>query len=185
MYDELLNALEKRMRSSLQALGRALNSLRTGRAHPSLLEGVLVDYHGSDVPLRQVGTISITDPRTLTVNIWERDLLGKVEKAIQAADLGLNPVIQGTTIYITVPQLTGERRQEMVKQAHAEGERGRIALRNIRRDGRDQLKQLTREASLSEDDEKRACKRLQEILDHCVEELSQELKRKEQELSRI
>ncbi len=185
MYEDLLKSLEKRMRQSLESLGRAFASIRTGRAHPSLLEGVLVDYHGVDVPLNQVGTISSVDSRTLSINIWERELLGKVEKAIQKADLGINPVIRGGALYITIPQLTSDRRLKMVKQARAECEQARIALRNIRRDGREQLKRATREAGLSEDDEERGQRQLQKILDGCMVELSKELEGKEQELTRI
>jgi ribosome recycling factor len=173
------------MGKSIDAFRQALSKIRTGRAHPSLLDHVKIDYYGSEVPLSQVANINVEDSRTLVVNPWEKQMVQAVEKAIMKSDLGLNPNTAGTVIRIPMPPLTEERRRDMVKIVRSEAEGARVAIRNIRRDANSDLKELLKEKEISEDDERRASDRIQKLTDQYVEEVEKLVEVKEAELMEI
>jgi ribosome recycling factor len=149
MINDIIKDAETRMKKSIDSLRGELAKVRTGRAHPSLLEHIMVDYYGSDTPLSQVASIGVEDARTLTVTPWERPMVQAVEKAIMNSDLGLNPNSAGTVIRIPMPQLTEERRRDLVKVVKGEGENGKIAVRNIRRAANSDFKMLEKEKEIS------------------------------------
>ncbi len=185
MIDEILQDAEARMGKSIEAFKTALSKIRTGRAHPSLLDHVKVEYYGSDVPLSQVANITVEDSRTLVVNPWEKQMVPAVEKAIMKSDLGLNPNTAGTVIRIPMPPLTEERRRDMVKIVRNEAEGARVAIRNIRRDANSDFKELLKEKEISEDDERRASDRIQKLTDKYVQEVEKLVEVKEAELMEI
>lgn len=185
MIDEILDDAESRMKKSIEAFRQALSKIRTGRAHPSLLDHVKVDYYGSEVPLSQVANINVEDSRTLVVNPWEKQMVQAVEKAIMTSDLGLNPNTAGTVIRIPMPPLTEERRRDMVKIVRGEAEGARVAIRNIRRDANSDFKELLKEKEISEDDERRASDRIQKLTDQYVNEVEKLVEVKEAELMEI
>ncbi len=185
MIDEILKDAEARMNKSIAALQSELAKIRTGRAHPSLLDHVTVDYYGSEVPISQVANVNVDDPRTLAVTPWEKDMVGKVEKAIMTSDLGLNPVTAGTVIRVPMPALTEERRRDLVKVVRQELEAGKVAVRNIRRDANSDLKELEKEKEISEDDERRAQEQVQKLTDKAIKEMEAVLAVKEKELMEI
>jgi ribosome recycling factor len=164
---------------------RTSATLRTGRAHPSLLDHVTVEYYGSRVPISQVANIGIGDARTLTVTAWEKPMVAAVDKAIRSSDLGLNPVTAGTVIRVPLPVLTEERRRDLVRVVRKEGENGKIAVRNIRRDAMNDLKELEKEKEISEDDERRGGELIQKQTDKYVAEVEALLAAKEAELMEI
>lgn len=175
----------ERMKKSLDALRAELAKIRTGRAHPSLLEHIHVDYYGSEVPLSQAASVSIEDPRTLTVNPWDKSMVGKIEKAILTSDLGLNPATAGTVIRVPLPALTEERRAELSKVVHHEGEQTKIAIRNIRRDCNHHIKELLKSKDITEDDQRRAETEIQQLTDKSVERVDEMVAEKEKELMEI
>ena len=185
MIDEIKLDAEERMDKSLDALQTAFNKIRTGRAHPSILENVSVEYYGADTPLSQVANIGIEDARTLTVTPWEAKMAPDIEKAIMKSDLGLNPNAAGAVIRVPMPPLTEETRKGYIKQAKAEAENGRVAIRNIRRDANSQLKDLVKDKEISEDDEKRAQVDVQKITDAAIAKVEEQLKVKEADLMEI
>jgi len=185
MIEEILEDADARMRKSVEAFKQALSKIRTGRAHPSLLDHLKVEYYGSDVPLSQVANITVEDSRTLVVNPWEKQMVQVVEKAIMKSDLGLNPNTAGTVIRIPMPPLTEERRRDMVKVVRSEAEGARVAIRNIRRDANSDFKELLKEKEISEDDERRASDRIQKLTDQYVEEIEKLVEVKEAELMEI
>jgi ribosome recycling factor len=185
MIDDILKDAEERMNKSIAALSSELAKIRTGRAHPSLLDHVTVDYYGSEVPISQVANVNVDDPRTLAVTPWEKDMVGKVEKAIMTSDLGLNPVTAGSVIRVPMPALTEERRRDLVKVVRHELENGKVAVRNIRRDANSDLKELEKEKEISEDDERRAQDRVQKLTDKAIKEMEALLAVKEKELMEI
>lgn len=185
MINEILKDAEARMNKSIAALQTELTKIRTGRAHPSLLDHVTVDYYGSEVPISQVANVNVDDPRTLAVTPWEKDMVGKVEKAIMTSDLGLNPVTAGAVIRVPMPALTEERRRDLVKVVRQELEAGKVAVRNIRRDANSDLKELAKEKEISEDDERRAEERVQKLTDKAIKEMEAVLAVKEKELMEI
>ena len=185
MINDILKDAEERMNKSIAALGTALAKIRTGRAHPSLLDHVTVEYYGSDVPISQVANVNVDDPRTLAVTPWEKDMVGKVEKAIMTSDLGLNPVTAGSVIRVPMPALTEERRRDLVRVVKHELENGKVAVRNIRRDANSDLKELEKEKEISEDDERRAQERVQKLTDKAIKEMEEILAVKEKELMEI
>ena len=185
MIEEILKDAESRMNKSIAALQTELAKIRTGRAHPSLLDHVTVEYYGSEVPISQVANVNVDDPRTLAVTPWEKDMVGKVEKAIMTSDLGLNPVTAGTVIRVPMPALTEERRRDLVKVVRQELEAGKVAIRNIRRDANSDLKELEKEKEISEDDERRAQDRVQKLTDKAIKEMEDVLAVKEKELMEI
>lgn len=182
MIAELKKTSEQRMQKSLDALKHDLTRVRTGRAQPSLLEPVQVDYYGSMVPLSQVANITVEDARTLLVNPWEKNLIGAIEKAIITSDLGLNPTNAGTVLRVPLPALTEERRKELVKVVKNEGETAKIAVRNIRRDANSELKTALKNKQVSEDEVRGAEEAIQKLTDKYVSEIDKVLEQKEKEL---
>lgn len=185
MVEDIRKDAGARMAKSVEALRNELGKLRTGRAHASLLDHVTVGYYGSDVPLNQVASITVSDPRTLAVSPWEKKIIPDVEKAIMASDLGLNPVTSGDVIRVPLPPLTEERRREMTRIVRQEAEQARVAVRNIRRDANQQLKALIRDEHLPEDAEKRAEADVQKLTDRHVAEIDSVLEEKERDLMEI
>lgn len=177
--------MNERMEKSVEALQGELAKLRTGRAHPSLLEQVMVPYYGTDTPLMQVANIAVSDPRTLAVTPWEKPLIPVVEKAIISADLGLNPTTSGDTIRVPLPPLNEERRKELVRIVKQEAENARVAVRNIRRDGLAQLKDLVKDKAISEDDERRGQDEVQKITDKFVAQIDEMVSHKETDLMAV
>ena len=166
MIDEIKADAKSRMEKSLEALGHAFAKIRTGRAHPSILDAVKVDYYGSEMPIAQVANINVEDARTLAVTPWEKSMVGEVEKAIMKADLGLNPSTSGAVIRVPMPPLTEETRKGYTKQARAEAEQAKVAVRNIRRDAMAQAKDLLKEKEITEDDERRFGDDIQKLTDY-------------------
>lgn len=185
MINELKKDAESMMRKSVEALGTALNKIRTGRAHPSLLDGVRVSYYGSEMPLSQVANITVEDGRMLVVTPWEKNMVPDVEKAIMKSDLGLNPSTAGTVIRLPMPALTEETRKGYIKQARHEAESARVAVRNIRKDVNGDLKDLLKDKAISEDEERRALDDVQKLTDRFVAEIDQQLAGKEKDLMEI
>lgn len=185
MIDEIIKDAENRMKKSIESLKGELAKVRTGRAHPSLLEHIMVDYYGSETPLNQVASIGVEDARTLTVTPWERPMVQAVEKAIMKSDLGLNPNSAGSVIRIPMPQLTEERRRDLVKVVRHEGENGKIAIRNIRRDANSDFKSLEKEKEISEDEERRAQDAIQKLTDKYVKEIDEIVSVKEEDLMKV
>lgn len=185
MIAEIKKNGEQQMEKSIVALGNALNKIRTGRAHPSLLEGIRVDYYGSETPLSQVAAINVEDARTLSVVPWEKQLVPEIEKAIMKSDLGLNPSTAGNNIRIPMPMLTEETRKGYIKQARGEAESAKISVRNARRDMLAELKELTKNKEIGEDDERREQAEVQKITDKFVAEIDSVLAAKEKDLMEI
>ncbi len=180
-----LNELEKRMRASIDALKRELSGLRTGRASTHLLDPVQVSVYGSKMPLNQVATVSVPEPRTISVQVWDKSNVSAVEKGIREANLGLNPVIDGTLLRLPIPTLTAERRQELAKIAHKYAEQSRVAVRNVRRDGMDLLKKLEKDGDMSKDEHHKASAMVQELTDKLVKEIDETLAAKEAEIQKV
>lgn len=185
MSDSIISNAEQRMKKSIHAFGEELNKMRTGRAHPSLLDGVVISYYGNDTPLNQVGTVNATDAQTLAVTPWEKHLIPEIEKAIIKADLGLNPVTTGDCIRVPLPPLNEERRKEFVKLVKAEAENARVAIRNIRRDANNDVKNQLKAKTITEDDDKRSQDRIQKLTDKFIAEVEKVLAEKEKELMEI
>ena len=182
MIQDIQKDARIRMGKTLDSLRTELAKIRTGRAHPSLLEHVQVDYYGSSVPISQAANVSIEDARTLAVTAWDKTMVQALEKAIMKSDLGLNPVTAGTTIRIPLPPLTEERRVSLGKVVHHEGENAKIAIRNIRRDANHHLKELLKSKDISEDDDHRAEQNIQQVTDKHVTQVDEIVAVKEQEL---
>ncbi|MGQ3889048.1 ribosome recycling factor [Legionella sp. CNM-1927-20] len=185
MINEIKQDAEKRMKKTVETLRHDLTKIRTGRANASLLDHVQVDYYGNPTPLNQVANITTSDSRTLLVTPWEKSMVAAIEKAILNADLGLNPATAGTAIRVPMPPLSEERRKEMIRIVRAEGEQGRVAIRNIRRDANTHLKELVKEKEISEDDERRAGEVIQKITDKYIAEVDAALSEKEKDLMEI
>jgi len=182
MLSEIQNDTRNRMNKSLDSLRHELAKIRTGRAHPSLLEHVHVDYYGNEVPIGQAANVAVEDARTLTVSPWDKSMVQAIEKAILTSDLGLNPNTAGQVIRIPLPPLTEERRRELGKVVHHEGENAKIAIRNIRRDSNHSIKELLKEKVISEDDERRAEADVQGVTDLAVKKVDEIVAEKEKEL---
>ena len=185
MINDILKDSKTRMEKSVEALKNQLTKIRTGRAHPSLLDSIQVSYYGSDTPLRQVANVSAEDSRTLMITVFDRSMIQAVEKAIMQSDLGLNPMSAGTTIRVPLPPLTEERRRDLVKVVRNEAEGARVAVRNIRRDALSQLKDLVKEKEISEDEERRAADDIQKLTDKFVAEIEVAVKQKEADLMAV
>jgi ribosome recycling factor len=179
-YD--LNELKRRMHGAVTLLKTELSGLRTGRASSSLLEPVQVEAYGSHMPLNQVATVSVPEPRLLSVQVWDRSLVHAVEKAIVNSNLGLSPATEGQVIRLRIPELNEERRKELVKVAHKYAEAARVAVRHVRRDGIDTLKKSEKDGDISEDDEKRMSQEVQKATDQTISEVDQMLAAKEKEI---
>jgi len=185
MIDDVIKDARTRMNKSLDALKSELSKIRTGRAHVSILDHIHVEYYGSEVPLSQVAKLSTEDARTLAVTPWEKDMVGKIEKAIMTSDLGLNPATAGTVIRVPMPPLTEERRRELGKVVRHEGENAKIAIRNIRRDANGDFKAFLKEKEISEDEERRGQDTIQKLTDECVAEVDAIVAQKEKELMEV
>lgn len=185
MIEDVKQEAEQRMKKSLEALGVAFAKIRTGRAHPSILDGVMVSYYGVDTPLKQVANISVEDGRTLAVSAWEKPLVPAIEKAIMAANLGLNPSTSGDLVRVPMPPLTEETRRDMAKLAKADAEAGRVSIRNARRDANSYLKELLKEKEITEDDLKRGEDQVQKLTDRYVAEVEKMLQEKEADLMKV
>lgn len=183
--EEMLLDADERMDGAVQALRRELNGVRTGRAHPSLVETLPVDYYGAITPLRQLGTINAPEPRMLTIQVWDRGAVKAIEKAIQSSELGLNPAIDGQLIRLPFPPLTEQRRRDLVKLVHHKTEEARIAVRNVRRHAHDELRKAEREGAVSQDDLKRHEEDLQKLTDQHIAAIDSEGKKKETELLEV
>jgi len=182
MINELKQDAETRMGKSVESLKSELTKLRTGRAHSSLLEHIMVDYYGSEVPLNQVANISVSDARTLTVTPWEKNMVKVVEKAIINSGMGLNPATAGEVIRVPLPPLTEERRKDMIRIVRQEGENARVAIRNIRRDVLGDIKTLLKEKEITEDDERKAHDDVQKITDKYIARVDALIEEKEKDL---
>lgn len=185
MIKEIIEDAQSRMAKSVEALKTQLAKVRTGRAHPSLLDTIKVPYYGVDTPLNQVGNVSVSDSRTLSVSVFDKSLIQAVEKAILTSDLGLNPSSAGTTIRIPLPPLTEERRKDLIKIVRAEAEQGRVAVRNIRRDANSDIKSLLKDKDISEDEAKKAEDDVQKVTDEYIKSVDAVLETKEKELLEI
>lgn len=185
MIDEILKDAESRMSKSVESLRAELTKIRTGRAHPSLLDQIIVDYYGADTPINQVANVTVEDSRTLAVAPWEKQMVAVVEKAIINSGLGLNPSTAGNLIRIPMPPLTEERRRELVKVVKGEGENTKIAIRNIRRDANGSFKDLLKEKEISEDESRQAEDSVQKLTDKFVANVDDVIAVKEKELMEI
>ncbi|WP_347331954.1 ribosome recycling factor [Marinimicrobium locisalis] len=185
MLNDLKKDAESRMDKALDALKNNFNKIRTGRAHPSILDGIYVSYYGADTPLNQLANIGMEDARTLTISPWEKTLVPEIEKAIMKSDLGLNPSTNGGLIRLPMPALTEETRKNYIKQARAEAEHARVSVRNIRRDVLSDVKALLKEKEITEDDEHRAQDEIQKITDKYIAQIDKFLSAKEEDLMEI
>ena len=185
MINDIKAEAEKKMKKSLEALGSAFNKIRTGRAHPAILDSVMVNYYGQETPLKQVASVNVEDNRTLLVAPWEKNLVPTIEKAIMMSDLGLNPSTNGDAIRVPMPMLTEETRKEMVKQARADAEHGRVSIRNARRDANSMLKDLLKDKDISEDDQRRGEEEIQKLTDKYIAEVDKLLNVKEEDLMAV
>ena len=185
MINDIKAEAEKKMKKSLEALHSAFNKIRTGRAHPAILDSVMVNYYGQETPLKQVASVNVEDNRTLTVAPWEKNLVPTIEKAIMTSDLGLNPATSGDIIRVPMPMLTEETRKEMVKQAKADAEHGQVSIRNARRDANHMIKELVKEKEISEDDQHRGEDEIQKLTDKYIAEVEKMLKSKEEDLMAV
>lgn len=185
MIDDIKKDSTARMTKAVDALRHELSKLRTGRAHPSLLDHVMVNYYGNEVPLKQVANVNVADSRTLSVTPWEKNVTPAIEKAIQLSDLGLTPNSAGGVIRVPLPALTEQRRKDLVKVVKTEGESARVSVRNIRRDANQELKALLKDKKISEDDDRRAQDDIQKLTDKFVAEIDKVLQAKEAELLEV
>ncbi len=185
MLEDIKKDARERMAKCVQTFQSDMKKLRTGRAHPSLIEHLKVDYYGSDVPLQQVASIAVEDGRTLVISPWEKSIVQAIEKAIFKSDLGLTPMTAGTVIRIPMPPLTEERRREITKVLKADAENARVAVRNVRRDVMNDIKEMLKEKLLSQDDERRAEADIQKLTDKHVADIDQLLAAKEKEIMQV
>lgn len=185
MIDDIQKRTLERMKKSIEALKHEFSKIRTGRAHPSLLEHVHVNYYGNEVPLSQAANINVEDARTLTITPWERNMISVIEKAIMTSDLGLNPATNGPVIRVPLPPLTEQRRKDLIKVVRAEAENGRVSIRNIRRDANNELKASLKDKLISEDEEKRGEEQIQKLTDQHIKEIEILLEAKEADLLAI
>ena len=185
MINEIKSEAQQRMDKCVDAFKQHISKVRTGRASPSILDGVMVDYYGSSTPLRQLANVVAEDSRTLAITVFDRSLGPAVEKAILTADLGLNPSSAGTVIRVPLPPLTEERRRELTKIVKNEAEQGRVSVRNVRRDANDKLKALLKEKTISEDEERKAQDEVQKLTDSYIKKVDAALADKETELMAI
>jgi ribosome recycling factor len=180
-----LDDVKRRMQGAINALKHDLGSLRTGRASPNLLDPLQIDAYGQSMPISQVATVSVPEPRLLSVSVWDRSMVHAVEKAIRDSDLGLNPLTEGQTIRLRIPEMNEQRRKEMVKVAHKYTEEARIAVRHVRRDGIDLLKKMKKDGVLGEDEERRQEEQVQKPTDQSIAEIDQILAGKEKEIMQV
>jgi ribosome recycling factor len=180
-----INDIRRRMKGAVQVLKEEFAWLRSGRASAHLLEPITVEAYGSQLPMTQVGTISVPEPRMITVQVWDRSLVHAVDKAIRMSSLGLNPIVEGQTLRVPIPELSAERRRELSKVAHQYAEKARVAVRNVRRDGMEQLKRLDRDGHISEDEHKARSADVQKATDETVKEIDTALAHKDAEIMQV
>jgi ribosome recycling factor len=180
-----LDDIKRRMRGAVSSLKSDLAGLRTGRASTNLLDPITVDAYGAAMPINQVATVSVPEPRLLSVQVWDRSMVAAVEKAIRESDLGLNPQTEGQVIRLRIPEMNEQRRKEMVKVAHKYAEEARVAVRHVRRDGLDTLKKLEKDGDISQDDEKRQADQVQKATDEHVSEVDSVVAAKEKEIMQV
>ena len=185
MINDIKKDADQRMKKSIDALHVAFNKIRTGRAHPSILDSVMVNYYGQPTPLKQVAAVNVEDARTLAIIPWEKNLTPTIEKAIMTADLGLNPSTNGAVIRVPMPALTAETRKDMVKQARPEAEQARVAIRNVRRDANNDIKELLKDKAISEDEQRKGEDDVQKLTDKYIAEVDKHLKDKEGDLMEV
>jgi ribosome recycling factor len=185
VINDIKSEAEQRMKNSLDALGTHFNKIRTGRAHPSILDGLKVPYYGADTPLNQVANVNVEDARTLSLTVWDKSMIPEVERAIMKSDLGLNPATAGEVIRIPMPPLTEETRKGYIKQARGEAESARVSIRNARRDAMGMLKELVKDKEISEDDERRGQDAVQKLTDGYIARVDSMLSDKEADLMEI
>ena len=185
MINDVIKDVQHRMHGAIEALHREFKSLRTGRANAAMLDNVTVDYYGTPTPIAQVASIKVPEASLIVAEPWDKSMVGAIEKAIHNADLGLNPANDGKIVRIPVPQLTEERRKELVKKAHHVAEEARTAIRQVRRDGNDKLKKMLKDHQISEDDEKRGLDEIQKMTDKHIDEVGNILKHKEQDIMAV
>jgi ribosome recycling factor len=182
VINDIKKDADTRMEKCVDAFKNQISKVRTGRASPSLLDGIMVPYYGTPTPLRQLASVTVEDSRTLKINVFDRSLSPAVEKAIMASDLGLNPSSAGTDIRVPLPALTEERRKDLIKVVRGEAEQGRVSVRNVRRDANDKIKALLKDKEISEDDERRSQEEIQKMTDGYIKNLDAALAEKEKEL---
>ncbi|MEB7884305.1 ribosome recycling factor [Serratia fonticola] len=182
MINEIRKDADSRMEKSVEAFKNQISKIRTGRASPSILDGIMVEYYGTATPLRQLANVTVEDSRTLAINLFDRSLGSAVEKAIMSSDLGLNPSSAGTVIRVPLPPLTEERRRDLIKVVRGEAEQGRVAVRNVRRDANDKVKALLKDKEISEDEDRRSQDDIQKMTDAYIKLLDAALADKEKEL---
>ena len=180
-----LEDYKKRMDGALSALAHEFNGLRTGRASPSLLDPIMVEAYGASSPLTSVASVSVPEPRMISVNVWDKSVVGAVDKAIRSSNLGLNPIMDGQTLRIPIPPLTGERRAELVKVASKYAEQARVAVRNVRRDAMDHLKKLEKDHAISQDEHKRHGEEVQKATDDHIKKIDDAFRHKEEEITQV
>ena len=180
-----LNDIKRRMDGAVNALQHDLAGLRTGRASASLLDPITVEAYGTQTPLNQLANVSIPEPRMLSVSVWDKSMVGKVERAIRDSHLGLNPITDGTTLRIPLPELNEQRRKELVKVAHTYAENGRISARHVRRDGMETLKKLEKDGDMGQDDARQMAERVQKVTDETISEIDRTLSAKEAEIMQV
>ena len=185
MINDVIKDVQHRMHGAIEALHREFKSLRTGRANAAMLDSVTVDYYGTPTPIAQVASIKVPEASLIVAEPWDKSMVGAIEKAIRNADLGLNPANDGKIVRIPVPQLTEERRKELVKKAHHVAEEARTAVRQVRRDGNDKLKKMLKDHQISEDDEKRGLDEIQKMTDKHIDEVGNIVKHKEQDIMAV
>ncbi|WIW71613.1 ribosome recycling factor [Anaerosinus gibii] len=185
MVKEIFLAQEERMKKTVEALKREYASIRAGRATPALLDKVMVDYYGAPTPVNQVANVSVPEPRMITIQPWEKTMLGAIEKAILKSDLGLTPNSDGTMIRLSIPQLTNERRTEIAKTIHKKAEEAKVGVRNIRRDAIDAVKKLEKDKLITEDESKKAQDDMQKITDKYIKEIDSVMAVKEKEIMEV
>lgn len=183
--DSRLNSFEKKMNDSLNSLTKDLSTIRTGRAHSSMLDLIKVDVYGQNLPINQIGTVSVSDPQTLSIQIWDANSVKFCEKALRESDLNLNPIVDGQILRIPVPKLSEERRKELGKIVNQQSEKIKISIRNIRREGMDFLKSEEKSKNLSEDESKKLSGELQKLTDSCISKVESKIKEKEQEILKV
>jgi len=185
MIADVKKTAEQKMKKTLETLKSDLGKVRTGRAHAGLLDHIVVDYYGTPTPIAQVGNVTLLDARTIGVSPWDKKMAPAIEKAIRDSDLGLNPATQGDTVRVPMPALTEERRKELIKVVRHEGENARVAIRNVRRDANNQLKDLLKQKKVAEDEERRAQDDVQKLTDRHIVEIDKLLQQKEADLLAI
>lgn len=185
MVKEIMASHEERMRKAIDMLRKDYSTLRAGRATPALLDKITVDYYGTPTPINQVGNISIPEPRMIVIQPWEKKLISLIEKAIMKSDLGLTPTSDGSVIRLVIPQLTQQRRTELVKVVHKKAEDCRVAIRNLRRDANDAFKKQEKEKTISEDETKKALDDIQKLTDRIIKEVDQVMTAKEKEIMEV